>query len=381
MTVIVCPIVQIDKIGKHPNATNLSITHVAGNCCIFRTGEFEEGGRAVFVPEESLVPEVPQWAFLWQKRINEGKAIREIDRVIQAKKLRGVFSCGLLAKVPSGPVLVPSGDSDVDLNWVEKEDPYPVGYDMAPLFGVTKYEAPEQVGSGGDNAPTPWWLPKFTDIENAKGFLFGNGQVEKLSPDALQGFNPAEMARSDLLKPGEAVVITEKVHGANARYAYHDGQFIIGSHTNVKAKDSTNWWTCVAKKLDMEAMCKQCPGRILFGEVYGQVQKGYEYGLKAPSFVLFDVFSIQERKYLDWTYVEEFARELGILHVPVLYKGPWVSLEHAVQFSDGPSILAHGLHHREGCVVRTFPERFDEYLGRMCLKVIGETYLLSKYSA
>lgn len=360
MTIIACPIITVGKTAKHPNADSLSLTHVAGNCCIFRTGEFEEGQRAVFIPEEALVPEVPQFTFLWGNRIKENKPVREKDRVVKAKKLRGIFSCGLLQPVPADRV----------------KDP--LGTDLAGHYGVTKYEAPEQVGSGGDNAPTPGWLPKFTDIENAKGFLFNQGDPDINPRDQFL----LEKTRTECLKVGEAVVITEKIHGANARYAYHDGQFIVGSHANVKKQDiecKPNWWTFVAKKLDMEAKCKSCPGRILFGEVYGQVQKGYEYGLKAPTFVLFDVWSIQERKYLDWPYVEEFARELGIPHVPVLYKGPWVSLEHAVQFSDGPSVLAHGLHHREGCVIRTFPERWDEFLGRMCLKVIGETYLLRKY--
>jgi len=269
MTVIACPIVQVGKTAKHPNADSLSLTHVAGNCCIFRTGEFEEGQRAVFIPEEALVPDVPQFVFLWYNRIKENKPVREKDRVVKAKKLRGIFSCGLLQPVPA--------DHEND----------PTGTDLVGHFGITKYEAPEQVGSGGDNASTPGWLPKFTDIENAKGFLFNQSQVDKL-PEAqvFSGFNPNTM-RSDMFKPGEPVVITEKIHGANARYAYHDGQFIIGSHTNVKANDSTNWWTHVAKKLDMEARCKKCPGYILFGEVYGQVQKGYEYGLKAPTFVLF----------------------------------------------------------------------------------------------
>ena len=716
MSTFSCPIVQVGKIGKHPNATNLSITHVAGNACIVRNGEFEEGKRAVFIPEESLVPETEQWAFLWYNRTKDNKPVRETDRAVKAKKLRGIFSCGILQPVP------------------EDHKDSPLGTDLAGYYGITKYEVPEQVGSGGDNAPTPGWLPKFTDIENARGFLFNRSQADKL-PEAqvFSGFTPNTL-RSDCFKVGESVVITEKIHGclpfngkvvmadgsrkaiskiqvgelvlgrtengqvvssevlevhnngkadkwlriettrtrmgngnsyaavvctpnheiavegrykeagslkvgdtvflvredpiltpsqeqvllgkmlgdghlhrsqsgtaavcyghkdshkdyldwtdrflgematgsrnvqvsgygtqmvrtttkfthailnyfqtwgaerkspppevanqlgpialafwymddgslghsqdqedralfatcgftkeecsllvrgfarfgitavdfrsgdywrirlneveaekffllvapyipqcmqyklperyrggpgwapsfpqeykkelvpqkvtriddvtssvkssrfdltttthnyfahgilvhnSNARYAYHDGQFIIGSHANVKANDSTNWWTFTAKDLGMEERCKKCPGYILFGEVYGQVQKGYQYGLKKPTLVLFDAYSIRERKYVDWDFFVEMARELELPHVPILYKGPWVSLEHAVQFSDGPTVLGKGIHNREGCVVRTNPERFDEYLGRMVLKIIGETYLLSKYS-
>lgn len=370
MSTFVCPVVKVGKTAKHPNADSLSLTHVGDYCCIFRTEEYKEGDFAVYVPEEALVPERPEWAFLWAHRTKDNKPVREKDRVVKAKKLRGIFSCGLLVKVPSMVITDP----------LKPFSPAEVGTDFAPILGITKYEAPEQVGGGGDNAPIPGWLPKFTEIENARGLLFNQSQVAAL-PEAqvFPGFNPNTI-RADLLKPGEAVVITEKIHGANARYVYHDGQFYVGSHANVKSHDGTNWWTYVSMKLDMETRCKKCPGYVLFGEVYGQVQKGYEYGLKSPTLVLFDAFSLKERKYVDWDFFVELCRELELPHVPILYKGPWESLKHAAQFADGPTILGNSAHTREGCVVRTNPERWDDTLGRMCLKVIGETYLLSKYA-
>ena len=48
-------LVQVGKFGKHPNADSLSITQVYGQNVIFRTGGFQEGDLAVFLPPDSVL--------------------------------------------------------------------------------------------------------------------------------------------------------------------------------------------------------------------------------------------------------------------------------------------------------------------------------------
>ena len=334
-----CPIVEIKGFGKHPNADTLSITNVLGNTVVFRTGEFSTGDKAVYIPEESLLPNSPLFSFIWSKRTEEGKSIEDSHRVVWAKRLRGIFSLGLLIKLT---------DEMKDL---------PVGTDVTNLLGITKWEQPEKAVLGGDNAPQQGWMIKFTEIEN------------------IRRYNSKFIV-------GEPVVATEKVHGSNARYAWHDGQsgmeFYIGSHTNIKCDDDHNVWSKVARHLHLADKLKPYPEMIFFGEVYGTVQKGYAYALKTADFILFDIFDLKNRRYLNWGEVFYIAHVIGLKTVPVLYEGPWVSLEHIQQFSDGPTVVGHCQHNREGCVVRTVPERFDDHIGRMCLKSIGEEYLLKK---
>ena len=52
-----CPLIQIGKVGKHPNADTLSITTVDGGPVIFRTGDFAPGDYAVYIPVDAVVPE------------------------------------------------------------------------------------------------------------------------------------------------------------------------------------------------------------------------------------------------------------------------------------------------------------------------------------
>lgn len=337
MSTFSCPIVQIGKIGKLPNSDFLSITHIEGHTVILKTGDFQPGDKAVYIPEESLVPNTSQFEFLWSRRTAEGKPIEERHRVVWAKRLRGIFSMGLL---------IPITDAMKDM---------PVGTDVANLLGITKYEQPEPACTGGDNRPQQGWLVKFTEIESIRRY-------------------------SKHFIDGEQVVATEKVHGSNARYAWHNGEFYIGSHTNVKADDDHNVWSKVSRRLNLPDRLKKYPEMIFFGEVYGTVQRGYEYDLKYADFILFDVFDLNERKYVDWDDLVNISIFTGLKLVPCLYEGPWISLEHMQQFSDGKTIVGNGAHNREGCVIRCSPERYDNHIGRMCLKFVGETYLLSKKS-
>lgn len=52
-------VVQLGEIRKHPGADNLSITEIGGAGgypVILRTGEFQQGDRAVYIPVGALLP-------------------------------------------------------------------------------------------------------------------------------------------------------------------------------------------------------------------------------------------------------------------------------------------------------------------------------------
>jgi hypothetical protein len=44
-------VVEIGEVVKHPNADSLSITEVEGYPCIIRTGDFQTGDKAVYIPD------------------------------------------------------------------------------------------------------------------------------------------------------------------------------------------------------------------------------------------------------------------------------------------------------------------------------------------
>jgi len=334
MSTFVCPIIEVGPVGKHPNADTLSISHIYRYPCIIRTGDFKEGDRAVYIPEEALVPETPQFAFLWSNR--EGPP-REKDRVVWAKKLRGIFSMGLLVPVP---------DDLKDL---------PTGTNVAVQMGIEKYEKPEPINTGGDNDPTPGWFHTYTDIENVRKY------------DRLLHFS-------------EEVIITEKTHGANGRFCYREDKLYIGSHNNTKKDDQINIWSVVANRLGLHEKLKAAPDVIFYGEVYGQVQKGFDYGItKGQSdLVLFDAYDLNTGRYLNGDEFLELAQRVGLKTVPILYRGPWQGLDQCEPLADGPNGF-NGKHMREGFVVKPMVERWNEEIGRVVLKLHGQEYLLGKH--
>ncbi len=75
----------------HPNADSLSLAHVFDHyVCAVRTEDWKDRVLGVYCPPDSVMPDLPEYAFLkGQFRI-------------KAKKLRGVVSQGLL-DIPRRP--------------------------------------------------------------------------------------------------------------------------------------------------------------------------------------------------------------------------------------------------------------------------------------
>lgn len=317
-------VVEVGKIGKHPNADTLSISHVMGNYpVIFRTGDYQTGDKAVYVPVDSIVPsDDPRWDFL------------DNHRKIKAKKLRGIFSMGLLT--PADPA-------------------WEVGQLVHEELRIEKYEPPPLIGGVGENESCPFHFPVYTDIEGYRKY-------------------------GHMLEIGEEVVLTEKIHGTNARFVWHGDRLWVGSHKCIKKEGTASasnsiWWT-TAKQYGLEELLSQHPDIVLYGEIYGYVQD-LKYGLPQGHFRLavFDALDLRSLKHLDYDDLVDFVKTLNLPMVPLVYRGPWDETLIST-LSNGKSTLAD--HVREGFVGRPVKERWNDEIGRVILKYVGEDYLLRK---
>jgi RNA ligase (TIGR02306 family) len=311
----VVSVVRIGPIERHPNADRLSITRVHGGYpVILRTGEFSEGDLAVYVPVDSMVPEGdPRWAFL------------KGDRRIRAKKMRGVFSMGLLTAIEPG---------------------FQLGQDVGAQLGITHYEP--TLDNPAEDEPDPGLFPTYTDIEPLRRW-------------------------ADILHPDEDVVMTEKVHGTNGRFVFSDGRLWCGSRTRWKRRSPSSPWWSAAEHAGMEHKLARRPSVVVYGEVYGRVQE-LRYGQPDHvRFAAFDAFDLQTGRFLDYPDFVALMDELELPMVPVLYEGPWKEAPEGL--AEGPTVIGGGVHVREGFVVRPQHERFDDRVGRVILKLHGEGYL------
>lgn len=345
-------VIRVPTPRRHDNADTLSIVDVHGGYpCIIRTGDFVEGALATYIPVDMLVPDTDTFKFLRSKSSKPGSPIR-----IKAKRLRGVFSMGVLVKAP---------DSAAE------------GDDVTDLLGITKYEPDIEVDRGpsrpggkflpGDAEPDPGIVPAYTDIENLRKW------------------------RSVL--DGDEVVVTEKIHGANAGFVFaakgsDAPRLWVRSRRQFKKPDGGGIWADVAAKYCFaEVLAAVCPNIAIFGEVYGQVQdltyaKGSDVDL-----VAFDAMDTVSRRYLDYddfvNVVKDINMVLSCEHypnasqlkvAPVLYRGTYDYAAIAA-LAEGATLLGGGLHVREGVVVKPLTERWHDRLGRIILKLAGEGYL------
>lgn len=327
-------VIRIGAIERHDNADTLSITEVDGRPCIIRTGEYQTGDLAVYVPIDSLVPvSDPRFSFLAPK----GKDLPLDYRArVKAIRLRGVFSMGLLVKP--------------DADMVE-------GAEVRERMGIEVYEPDaSQRGPGGS--------------------FFAGDAVS--GPDHLVPCFDVESARKyrHLLVDGEEVVLTEKVHGANARFVYLDDALHVGSRKQWKG---SGMWCDIAAKYGLAERLAPYPGIALFGEVYGQVQD-LKYGRDDHALVLFDAMDTKTRRFLDYDEFVALAEILTLPTAPVLYRGLWSPgiWEDLKGLAEGPTVLGFETHTREGWVLRPTVERTDRRLGRVAMKFVGEGYLTRK---
>lgn len=330
-------VVRLGDFNPHPNADVLDITKVFDYQVISRRGTFKPGDLAVYIPVDSVLPDTEEWHFM--APVNSDGSVRfqvgnvpQKYRIVEAKKIRGIFSQGMLAPLPPG-----------DWN---------VGDDVCEAMGITKYEPPVPMTMGGEceAAPKGWIFPVYTDVEGLRRY-------------------------PNVLTLGEEVVLTEKIHGANARYV-HDGERLwVGSHTQIKKQDTSNMWWQVAFALNLEQKLAMAPMKVFFGEVYGQVQD-LKYGVKTGSmFRVFDVYDVKEQRYLDYVDACKLIEDCGLERVPQLYMGPW-NPDELNPMCEGSSTLADNV--REGFVVKPLKERWDPTVGRVILKRHGEGYLTRK---
>lgn len=321
-------VVKIGGFGKHPNADTLSITQVDGGYpCIFRTGEFAVDDLAVYIPVDSVVPDTEEYSFLKHKRI-------------EAMRLRGIFSMGLLRPLPE------------ELKGVVQP-----GDDVGARLGITKYV--QGTGPNGSSA-------------------FIGGDCER----APEHFNFVRYSDhlplrkySRILAEGEEVVITEKLHGANARYIHDGDRLWCGSRGQIKKDEERSLWWKIARANDMAVRLAREPGHIFFGEVFGQVQD-LKYGRAGLDFRVFDVFDTTTGRYVDFWAARRLAETVELPWVPVLYVGPW-DPSRVTEFAEGRSTIEGADNIREGFVVKPVIERW-EHAGRVQLKYPSESYLLRK---
>jgi len=345
-------VVRLGKIERIPNADLIGSTKIWGYTAIVRLADFKEGDLVIYVEPDYVLPDKPEYAFL------KG-SLR-----IKARRFKGVWSQGLVIAVPP-----------------EMQGHVRAGDDVMEKLGITRYvpATPGRPGggkTGGDSATPPVRAPVY-DLESFRRY-------------------------SNLVAEGEEIVVTEKIHGCNARFVWKDGRMHCGSRTRwvkppreltgwenfvnkictkllrrppryFKQSESV-WWSALKQNPWVEEFCKCNSGVVVYGEVFGQVQD-LKYGAEKDQYFVrvFDAYDHVEKRWIN--YYEEGDFEswedfLDLHGAPILYRGPHKGLEHLEELSRRDSVICPG-QLSEGIVVRPVQQGFE----RVVLKLVSDRYL------
>ena len=348
-------VIRIREVRRHHNADRLEVAVIEGYTCVVPKGQFKDGDHAVYIPTASVVPqEILEEIGLWDHDTGKGKLAGPEGVRLRAQRFRGVVSQGLLLEPPPG---------------------FNPGDDVAEHLGITKWDPPIPYDMAGQIRPAEGLTPEY-DIENILGW-------------------------PDVLRQGESVVYTEKIHGTFSCFAHVPGadlDYLIGGDTVICSKallGKHSFYDTPENEVNLYVRAFKdqllAPGRwqamkdefgydkpfALFGEIFGTGVQDLGYGrAKADKgYALFDVRlgTVNEGFYLGPEAVQEFAQALGLPAVPFLYQGPH-SQEAMAEHLAGRDSYS-GSHAREGIVINPLLERDHWRLGRVKLKAISNDHL------
>lgn len=320
---------RIDDIQPIAGADAIEVATVGGWRVVIKKGEFAVGDLAVYCEIDSWIPhELAPF-------LSKGSEPREYNGVqgerLRTIKLRGQVSQGLLL---SRYVVL------------DRVGEIYEGQDVTELLRIQKWEAPVPASLAGDvRGAFPSFIPK-TDQE----------RIQNLT----QEFN----TWADLTWE-----VTEKLDGSSMTVYYKDGDFGVCSRNwNLADSEGNSMWQ-QARKYNLEQVLAQEGNYAVQGEIIGEGIQGNPYRIRGQDFFVYDVFDINEQRYLTPVERRNFVERNKLRHVPILLDNlaTPTSVESILLSAEGKSHLNKDTE-REGLVFKSG--------GVVSFKAISNKFLL-----
>lgn len=358
------PYTSIVDVQPHGNADRLEVATVYGFQVIVSKGRYKVGDKTVYIPIDSILPEK-----LEKKLFPEDSKIKLNNSRVRQIKIRGLASQGMLIN--------PDEISDlVNHSYLKDEQ------DLKLILDVKKYEPPVKTirlqgppGQRSKKTDNPLFH-KYNGLDNIKWFPNKfTEQTDVVVQEKLHGTN----SRASIM-PYAATTLKKKIMkflrlAPTNENCYGSNNVEISAKSTYKGFYGEDVYGTVFNKLDVFKKIKL--GESVFGEIIGPgIQKGYSYGLKEPTFILFDVKVLQAdgtQKWLNPDEAKSFAIERGFQFVPIVYQGPF-NKELVYTLSRGPSVFDPNEKVREGVVIKAAHD-YSVAGNKQALKWVSEDYL------
>jgi RNA ligase (TIGR02306 family) len=173
-----------------------------------------------------------------------------------------------------------------------------VGDDVTEQLGILKWEAPVPANLSGDAVGLfPIFIPK-TDQE----------RIQNLTNE-LHDWSMKENTWE----------VTEKLDGSSMTvFVNGDESGVCSRNLQLKESEGNSLWVVTNRESLIEKVKMTRRNLALQGEIIGEGIQGNSYKLRGQDFFLFDVYDIDERRYLSPWERRTLADKLSVKHVPVI---------------------------------------------------------------
>lgn len=326
-----------------PGADRIEMVKVLGWQMVAQKGKFIPGDLAIFCEIDTLLPDVPEFAFM------KGDKFR-----VRTRRFKGCLSQGLLLPFDDPYVYRKLYEAKVLINTLKP------GQDMTEVLGFMKWEPPETEQTRGEKVDNfPLYIVPKTDEERIQS-----------RPKVLEEIK------------GRGVYWTEKCDGTSFTAFLKDAEFGICSRNQMLKHDGNNVYSRIAIKYDLERILRAMHVNLghqfaLQGEICGPHIQENRMKLKEHQLFVFNIWDIDAHQYLDYPVFQEVAKMYEVPIVRTLgieYKFER-TLDELLEMAKG--CYPDTVQPREGIVVRPLEEAFSGVLGgRMSFKVINNEFLL-----
>lgn len=343
---------RISQISPIEGADRIVRATIDGWQVVTQKGNFVEGDLCVFFEIDSFLPVEERYEFLRKACFKSTQHLGDGFR-LKTIKLRGQLSQGLALPLSEFPEIGTGAD------WGE-------GTDVTDLLGVKKYEKA---------IPAQLW-----------GTIKGNfpSFLRKTDQERVQNLTREIAERRE-----EDFEITIKLDGSSMT-VYRDAEGNVGvcsRNIDLVEDDNNIFWKAAKACGLVDFMRNQCKIPVAVqGELMGPGIQGNREKLHEHAFFIFDIFDIEEQKYLRPATRHNMYRMMrqlyGVraLHVPILNFG--TAIDEILPTFDGLDDMSRILSYAEGSSLSDDVTReglvFKSYNSPFTFKVIANSYLLAE---
>ncbi|MBI5207761.1 MAG: RNA ligase (ATP) [Candidatus Firestonebacteria bacterium] len=339
---------KIIDIQPIPNADNIEVAAILGWKVVTRKGEFKPGDIVVYIEIDSVLPELPEFEFLRTNCFIDNGIVKGFR--IKTRRLRKQISQGICF-----PISILSGFKYETDTREKPEYKFAEGDDVTALLKIEKYDTVIPISFKGEiKRNYPAFLCPKTDELRVQSF-----------PMVTAEFNNLQC------------YISTKIDGTSVSFIHCDGEFDICSRNLSFIENEENLYWKIFKKYDLENKLKSSGNFCLQGELAGPGIQKNPMRLKEVDVFFFNIYDINNKRYLDYNDFINTCKKLGLKTVPIINDNFifFHTIEQLLELAKGnyPGTNTP----REGIVIRPVTEKHSDILdGRLSIKVINNDYLL-----